>query len=176
MFSAPNYCDSHGNKGAILKYTGKCMNIKQFTEKPHPFWLSDFQDVFNWSYPYVGNTVTDIICSLLQKTDDEEDMEEEDKVLLSKVRWATIKNKVMAVGTMVNHLQVLRDEADTVDKLKELMGGSLPTGMLSQGRSSLQSLMKTCLKHQKRLTWEEARLADQDNERVPPLEKQMPKT
>ena len=30
----------------------------------------------------------------------------------------------------------------------------------------MQSLMKTCLKHQKRMTWQEARLADQDNDGV----------
>ena len=38
LFSAPNYCDSYGNKGAIIKFIGGEMkpNIIQFEASPHP--------------------------------------------------------------------------------------------------------------------------------------------
>ena len=42
IFSAPNYCDYYGNKGAVLKFSGTAMNIRQFTHKDHPYWLQDF--------------------------------------------------------------------------------------------------------------------------------------
>jgi len=38
VFSAPNYCDSVGNKGAFIRFKGSEMkpNISQFTAVPHP--------------------------------------------------------------------------------------------------------------------------------------------
>ncbi len=38
IFSAPNYCDRHGNKGAIIKVLGGEMkpNFIQYDASPHP--------------------------------------------------------------------------------------------------------------------------------------------
>ena len=36
VFSAPNYCDSMGNKGAIIQLKGNNIRIKQFTHAWHP--------------------------------------------------------------------------------------------------------------------------------------------
>ena len=54
IFSAPNYCDVHNNLGAILKYDGKTISVRQFSHVDHPFWLPNFQDVFTWSLPFVA--------------------------------------------------------------------------------------------------------------------------
>lgn len=48
VFSAPNYLDVYGNKGAFLDFDGAVLNIKQFSSTPHPYWLPNFLDCFTW--------------------------------------------------------------------------------------------------------------------------------
>ena len=51
VFSAPNYCDERGNKGALIKYYGGDMNhpnFIQFLASPHPdFYSNETQPYFN---------------------------------------------------------------------------------------------------------------------------------
>jgi serine/threonine-protein phosphatase 2B catalytic subunit len=61
VFSAPNYCDNYGNKGAILKLSvsvkviqNNIMSFVQYEASPHPFVLSNFMNIFTWSCPFLA--------------------------------------------------------------------------------------------------------------------------
>ncbi|KAI8803269.1 Metallo-dependent phosphatase-like protein [Cladochytrium replicatum] len=160
IFSAPNYLDVYNNKAAVLKYENNVMNIRQFNCTPHPYWLPNFMDVFTWSLPFVGEKITDMllgilnVCSKAELDDKEEDEEKE-------ARKIVIKNKIMAVGKMARTFQVLRQEHESIMELKNVMGVKvLPAGTLALGAEGIKNAIET---------FDEAKKADIDNERLPPL-------
>lgn len=73
VFSAPNYLDAYGNKGAILKYDNDSLNIKQFSESPHPYWLPSFINAFEWSLPFAVDKIYEIISKILSFEDEKKD-------------------------------------------------------------------------------------------------------
>ena len=54
IFSAANYCDVYGNKGAVMTWSGTKMLFKWFYHSPHPFHLPNLSDAFTWSLPFVS--------------------------------------------------------------------------------------------------------------------------
>jgi len=98
LFSAPNYLDAYGNKGAIMVFDGSVMNIRQFEWVDHPYWLPNFMDVFTWSIPFVAEKVAGLLMKILEvcNEDDEELSEEEMKV----AKRERIRVKIRAIGRM----------------------------------------------------------------------------
>ncbi|GEQ69812.1 hypothetical protein JCM33374_g3487 [Metschnikowia sp. JCM 33374] len=189
MFSAPNYLDTYNNKAAVLKYENNVMNIRQFNSSPHPYWLPQFMDVFTWSLPFVGEKITDMLLSILNICTEEELDEETpiaqnfdspqaspvlarsaesfsdtavqsdtDEPTLEEKKLA-LRNKILAIGRMSRMFQVLREDAERVEQLKNMNEGVLPKGSLSHGREGLENAITT---------FEEARKADLANEALPP--------
>ncbi|KAJ3200949.1 3',5'-cyclic-nucleotide phosphodiesterase (PDEase) (3':5'-CNP) [Entophlyctis luteolus] len=167
IFSAPNYLDVYNNKAAVLKYENNVMNIRQFNCSPHPYWLPNFMDVFTWSLPFVCEktiAVTDMLLSILSICSKEE-LEDESVALAElseqEARKQVIKNKIMAVGRMARVFNVLREEKEKISELKGLMGTSqLPVGTLALGAEGIKQAIST---------FEQAKRADRDNEKLPPM-------
>lgn len=66
IFSAANYCDVYGNKGAVISYAGDVLNIRQYGASPHPYHLPKFMNAFDWSLPFMGEKIADLLAALLQ--------------------------------------------------------------------------------------------------------------
>ncbi len=67
VFSAANYCDVYGNKGAVIKFENNTLNIQQYNSNKHPYHLQNFMDVFTWSIPYVSAKVIEMMISICKK-------------------------------------------------------------------------------------------------------------
>ena len=81
--------------------------------------------------------------ALLQMCDDtsEEEVEKEEEHLTDKdvlERRVAIQDKIRSVTKFMRMYQTLRDESETVNRIKSLAGASLPKGALLGGRLALE--------------------------------------
>ena len=65
VFSAPNYCETLKNKGAIIRIVNSTIKIHQFNSTPHPYTLADSIDLFTWSMPFMISKLQEIMNVLL---------------------------------------------------------------------------------------------------------------
>jgi len=166
IFSAPNYLDSYNNRGAVLHYNASELNIRQFNNSPHPYWLPNFTDVISWSLPFVPEKVAQMQLALLQMCEDsaEEEIEKEEEHLSDKdvvERRTAIQDKIRSVTRFMSMYQTLRNEAETVNRIKSLAtDAALPKGALLGGRLALERIL---------CDFAEAKKVDAPNERRPPM-------
>mmetsp|Transcript_6909 Transcript_6909/g.9576 ORF Transcript_6909/g.9576 Transcript_6909/m.9576 type:complete len:525 (+) Transcript_6909:69-1643(+) len=160
IFSAPNYCDVYKNKAACLKFDNNVLNIKQFIETPHPYYLPNFMDVFQWSLPFVAEKVTDMLASILDYPDDAEDTQEATSL---QARGGTLKKKVMAVSRILRFYRILRQNNESIISLKQLTPNQkVPLGLLSKGPEAIKKAIAD---------FESAKAADAVNEKHPKAKK-----
>ncbi|KAH3746237.1 serine/threonine protein phosphatase calcineurin A [Pelomyxa schiedti] len=179
IFSAPNYLDSFNNKGAVLRYENNVLNIRQFNQVPHPYWLPNFMDVFTWSLPFVAEKVADLLIAFLRLCDDdnpdlppEDDNDKEldelfgthDPASIVKeraARKAALQNKIMGVSRFMTMFQTLRNEREAVNQIKAITpSASVPKGLLLEGPHALKRALGS---------FKAAQEADRINEKRPPL-------
>ncbi|KAF8983203.1 3',5'-cyclic-nucleotide phosphodiesterase (PDEase) (3':5'-CNP) [Entomortierella lignicola] len=78
-----------------------------------------------------------------------------------------IRQKMLAIGRLSRVFAVLRNEAEAVSELKDLMGTTkLPYGSLALGAEGLKKQIHT---------FEDAKRSDMENERLPPTKEQKTK-
>lgn len=163
IFSAPNYCDVYKNKAACLKFDQGTLNIKQFVDSPHPYYLPNFMDVFQWSLPFVAEKVTDMLDKMLNFNDadlallekEEEDAEPKTKGLL--------KQKVLAVSKLLRVYKTLRLNNEAIVQLKQLTpSGKVPFGLLAEGKVAISQSLDS---------FDGVKGADMVNEQMPDLVK-----
>jgi serine/threonine-protein phosphatase 2B catalytic subunit len=161
IFSAPNYCDVYGNKAACLKFDNNVLNIKQFVDSDHPYYLPNFMNVFQWSLPFVAEKVTDMLASLLA-FGDEDEPEEDAKETVVERRGGLLRKKVLAVTKLLRVYRILREQNETLVQLKQLTPSQrIPFGLLRAGPSAIKKVLSS---------FDNARDADLVNEAMPTRE------
>lgn len=170
LFSAPNYVDVYNNKGAIMKYDGKVMNIRQFNCAPHPYYLPKFMNVFDWSLPFVGEKIAELLLSVLNipslganleglSRAERERLEQE-----KKVKMDVIRGKIKTVGRINKMFTTVRDERETLTELMNVMGTRIiPSSYLTLGHEDLRRVIQS---------FEDAKKCDSINEMLPPEEEE----
>mmetsp|Transcript_36587 Transcript_36587/g.77818 ORF Transcript_36587/g.77818 Transcript_36587/m.77818 type:complete len:561 (-) Transcript_36587:114-1796(-) len=73
IFSAPNYCDAYGNRGAVMRLDNNTLNLKQYNFIQHPYHLTNFMTVFEWSLPFVAEQVLAVLEAILAHTEADAD-------------------------------------------------------------------------------------------------------
>lgn len=87
VFSAPNYCNSYGNKAAIIMLNNsdsEQMEIKQFDcnqKIQPPYMLPGNMDVFAWSAPFLAECVSQMFYAMLSRSTTVYNHEEEKQSL-----------------------------------------------------------------------------------------------
>ena len=160
IFSAPNYCDVYKNKAACLKFDNSVLNIKQFIDSAHPYYLPNFMDVFQWSLPFVAEKVTDMLVNVLDydSVNDEEEMDEKSTGVVAQ-RGGLLKKKVTAVTKLLRMYRILRTEHDNIMQLKQLIPNhKIPSGLLSQGQEAIMAAVQS---------FDTVKAADLENEKRP---------
>jgi len=142
IFSAPNYCDDHGNKAAVLEYgLNDVLNIKQFKAVEHPYHLPAFANVFSWSLPFVQEKVCEFILTLSQ-IDLKEIDETSHKLEIEELakRKEIIQNKIRALGRLANLFTNIRKQNEAKIKLRAAPEtGPLPLGVRTSGPIALET-------------------------------------
>jgi len=160
LFSAPNYCDVYANKGAILKYHNNLMNIRQFNCSPHPYYLPNYMNVFQWSLPFVGDKIAEFCVSIVNSVpDDEEETTKQAPQALSADSAAVLKNKIRSAAKFAVMLRALRDHSDDILRIKqEMPDNKIPPGLLQKGTCEIKKVVES---------FDRAKAVDKLNERRP---------
>lgn len=142
IFSAPNYCDVYGNKGAILKLINNGLNVQQYNYTIHPYILPNFMNAFTWSIPFVIEKVLNLILTLIPKTDPEDSNDTDPihdlEVELKEQKTNQLKKKIKAVTSMMKMFNTLRNDNEAIIQLKGMCpDNKIPKGLLAQGHDAI---------------------------------------
>ena len=159
VFSAPNYCGSYKNKGAVILIENDKMNIKQYKDVEQPFALPNNLDLFSWSLPFLADKIGEMMDNLMKRNTlitnekiklvkQSSDVDfgkimnklEEEKKQESKKKIANIKAKVLAIARFNRMLKNAKENQEILTKAKShSYDGKLPQGTLLKTVAEIQS-------------------------------------
>jgi serine/threonine-protein phosphatase 2B catalytic subunit len=153
IFSAPNYCGYYENKASVLIIDRGNLSLKQYDESEPPYKLPDNMDVFSWSMPFLAEKITQMLVTVVTKYDDGDEgqalptnigdmtgMTEEE---IRKKKAQVIGKKVKTIARMSKMFSTLREESETLLKLKNMSpDGKLPRGLLMDGKPAIRNALK----------------------------------
>lgn len=67
VFSAPNYCGSYGNKGAVILLKDGEMKVKQYKAVKEPYRLEGGLDALTWSLPFLASKIGEMMEDILSR-------------------------------------------------------------------------------------------------------------
>lgn len=67
VFSAPNYCGSYNNKGAVLMLNNNAIKLKTFSDEQRHFCLAPGHDLFSLSIPIIKSSVSEMFLNLINQ-------------------------------------------------------------------------------------------------------------
>ena len=143
IFSAPNYCDTYNNKGAIIKLDNNSLNIQQFHYSQHPYYLPNFMNIFEWSVPFVTEKISDMFHDIVSQQDEDNENVDDQAAKEKAKHVASIKARIKFIGKMAIMQRTLREEHENIVKIKAQNNNKLPMGLLLEGKEAIENFSQT---------------------------------
>ncbi|OMJ71377.1 hypothetical protein SteCoe_30439 [Stentor coeruleus] len=122
IFSAPNYCGTYNNKGAILRLDDSTLSIHQICQSPEPYCLPHQLDVFAWSIPFVIEKSVSMLSHILSLSNTKNDQFTEDDELIEEMlkdmqiqRKTELAGKIKTLSRMMSMIKSLNEKNKTDD-------------------------------------------------------------
>jgi serine/threonine-protein phosphatase 2B catalytic subunit len=135
IFSAPNYCDVYKNAGAALKFDGVNLKIRKFKEVSHPFCLPGFLDAVNWSFPSVGEKVSEFYLDLLKFLRDRSSTPSGQDSVGRGEEEVPVGEEIEKTQTFSNAMAIMREERECLNELEDEESTELHSSVLNFGEN-----------------------------------------
>ena len=134
LFSAPNYCGSYRNQGAVMQFHNGKYEMRQYGWSDAPWCLPNFNDIWNWSMPFIIQKVVGMFYHVMELTNYAEEDEltpEEDarfEAMFARGELDSLLSKDQSSSHRVSILRsfqkmnTMASESDDVFKSIELNG------------------------------------------------------
>ncbi|KAM0675983.1 catalytic subunit beta [Gurleya vavrai] len=129
IFSAPNYCDAYGNKGAYLFYDGDKIHITKFNSVSHPFYLPNFLDGINWSFPFICEKASEFLSDLLKFLSEKESE--------SSSKTSEVDNQLEIAENFTGSMAIMRNERECLNELEDEESSELPCCRLKDSETDI---------------------------------------